>query len=250
MEYRVEELAAESGVRVDTLRFYQARGLLPAPERVGRVAVYRDQHLTRVRRIKDLQQQGFTLAQIQQVVEPGAIGDPGLLAALVEERVGVRTLSREALAAEAGVPDALIRAAESQGLLQAVEIDGDERFSEADLEMTLAGKAILEIGFPLAAILEHSIAHAHNIEETCDRAIELFDEHVRKSGPAANDDRAVTDAFRKLLPQVTRLVALHFERTLVNRALQRLKTREEREAFRAAITADEPQDVEVDAACR
>jgi DNA-binding transcriptional MerR regulator len=250
MEYRVEELAAESGVRVDTLRFYQARGLLPAPERVGRVAVYRDEHLARVRRIKDLQQQGFTLAQIQQVVEPGASGDPGLLAALVEERVGVRTLSREALASEAGVPDALIRAAESQGLLQAVEIDGDERFSEADLEMARAGKAILEIGFPLPGILEHSIEHAHNIEETCDRAIELFDEHVRKNGPAANDDHAVTDAFRKLLPQVTRLVALHFERTLVNRALQRLKTREEREAFRAAITAGDSQNLEVDAACR
>jgi DNA-binding transcriptional MerR regulator len=250
MEYRVEELAAESGVRVDTLRFYQARGLLPAPERVGRVAVYCDEHLARVRRIKELQQQGFTLAQIQQVLEPSASGDPDLLAALVEERVGARTLSREALAAEAGVPDALIRAAESQGLLQTVEIDGDERFSEADLEMTLAGKAILEIGFPLPAILEHSIAHAHNIEETCDRAIELFDEHVRKSGPAANNDRAVTDAFRKLLPQVTRLVALHFERTLVNRALQRLKTREEREAFRAAITATESKNHEVEVACR
>lgn len=250
MEYRVEELAAESGVRVDTLRFYQARGLLPAPERVGRVAVYRDEHLARLRRIKELQQQGFTLAQIQQVLEASTSGDPGLLAALVEERVGARTLSREELVAEAGVPDALIRAAESQGLLQAVEVDGDERFSEADLEMARAGKAILEIGFPLPAILEHSIEHAHNIEETCDRAIELFDEHVRKSGPAANDDRAVTDAFRKLLPQVTRLVALHFERTLVNRALQRLKTREEREAFRAAITTGDPQNLEADVAWR
>ena len=56
MEFRVEELAARSGVRVDTLRFYQARGLLPAPERVGRVAVYGDEHLARVRRIKELQQ--------------------------------------------------------------------------------------------------------------------------------------------------------------------------------------------------
>ena len=46
MEFRVEELAARSGVRVDTLRFYQARGLLPAPERVGRVAVYGDMGAT------------------------------------------------------------------------------------------------------------------------------------------------------------------------------------------------------------
>ena len=40
MEYRVEELAASAGVRVDTVRFYQGRGLLPAPRREGRVAFY------------------------------------------------------------------------------------------------------------------------------------------------------------------------------------------------------------------
>ncbi|MBW2495552.1 MAG: MerR family DNA-binding transcriptional regulator [Deltaproteobacteria bacterium] len=33
MEYRVEQLAAAAQLPVDTLRFYQARGLLPAPRR-------------------------------------------------------------------------------------------------------------------------------------------------------------------------------------------------------------------------
>ncbi|MDQ3981976.1 MAG: MerR family DNA-binding transcriptional regulator, partial [Actinomycetota bacterium] len=33
MRYRVDELAARAGVSVDTVRFYQARGLLPQPER-------------------------------------------------------------------------------------------------------------------------------------------------------------------------------------------------------------------------
>jgi DNA-binding transcriptional MerR regulator len=203
-----------------------------------------------VRRIKELQQQGFKLAQIQQVLERSPDDERGLLAALVEESVGARTLSREALASEAGVPDALIRAAESQGLMQAVEIDGEERFSEADLEMARAGKAILELGFPLPAILENSITHARNTEATCDRAIELFDAHVRKRGPAANDDNAIAEVFQQLLPQVTRLVALHFQRTLVGRALKRLETKEERDAFRAAIAATEAQNLEVDVAWR
>jgi len=250
MEYRVEDLAAQSGVRVDTLRFYQARGLLPAPERVGRVAVYGDDHLVRVRRIKELQQQGFTLAQIRKVLERPAGEAPELLAALVEEKVGERTLSREKLAAEAGVPDVLIRAAESAGLMEAVELDGEERFSEADLEMARAGKAILDLGFPLHTILQQSVAHARHIEATCDDAIELFDAHVRKSGPTANDDRAITAVFQKLLPQVTRLVALHFQRTLVSRALRRLETKEEREAFRAAVAATEAQSPEGDVAWR
>ena len=40
MQYRVEELARAAGVSVDTIRFYQARRLLPAPRRAGRRAVY------------------------------------------------------------------------------------------------------------------------------------------------------------------------------------------------------------------
>ena len=36
------------------------------------------------------------------------------------------------------------------------------------------------------------------------------------------DDSEITEAFRQLMPEVTRLVALHFQRTLVGRALDRL----------------------------
>jgi len=250
MEYRVEELASRSGVRVDTLRFYQSRGLLPAPQRVGRVAVYGDDHLSRLHRIRQLQEQGFTLAQIQRVLERPSGDAPELLAALVEKKVGGRHFSRTELAAEAGVPEVLIRAAESAGLLEPVEIEGEERFGEADLEMASAGRAILDLGFPLHAILQQSITHARNTETTCDQAIELFDTHVRKSGPTADNDRAITDVFQQLLPQVTRLVALHFQRTLVNRALRRLETKEERDAFRAAIAATQQQSLEVDVAWR
>jgi hypothetical protein len=45
-------------------------------------------------------------------------------------------------------------------------------------------------------------------------------------------------------------VALHFQHTLVNRALRRLKTKEEREAFQAAIAATEAQSLEVDVTWR
>ena len=68
MEYRVEELARVAGIRVDTLRFYQARGLLPTPRKQGRVAIYDDAHLERLRRIRDLQTDRFSLAQIQRLL--------------------------------------------------------------------------------------------------------------------------------------------------------------------------------------
>ena len=66
MEYRIEQLARAAGVAVDTIRFYQGKGLLDAPRREGRVTFYGDAHVERLKRIKGLQQQGFTLTVIQR----------------------------------------------------------------------------------------------------------------------------------------------------------------------------------------
>ena len=60
-EWRVEELATEADVSVDTIRFYQKRQLLPPPRRAGRIAWYGGDHVERLQRIKDLQRQGFSL---------------------------------------------------------------------------------------------------------------------------------------------------------------------------------------------
>ncbi|TMC11251.1 MAG: MerR family transcriptional regulator [Chloroflexi bacterium] len=66
MEYRIEQLAQAGGVAVDTIRFYQGKGLLDPPRRDGRVTWYAEHHLERLRRIRDLQQRGFTLAVIRR----------------------------------------------------------------------------------------------------------------------------------------------------------------------------------------
>jgi len=257
VEYRVEELAGAAGMRVDTVRFYQARGLLPAPRREGRAAIYDESHLARLRRIRALKQDGFSLAQIERVLGPEASsgGEP-LLQALVEESVGTRTLSRDELAREAGVPEALVRAAESMGILapvaaftsdESTAAGGDSaRFTEADLELARAGLAILEAGIPLTALLEPTSAHVRNTEVVCEQAIDLFDEFVRKSGPAADNADAISAVFRSVLPQVTKVVALHFQRTLVNRALGRLEAGEADPALEAALAAADAGRLEVE----
>jgi alkylation response protein AidB-like acyl-CoA dehydrogenase len=73
MEYRVEELAGAAGLPVDTIRFYQGRGLLPAPRRVGRTAVYDDAHLVRLRRIRALVADGIPLALVKRLLEQAAV---------------------------------------------------------------------------------------------------------------------------------------------------------------------------------
>jgi len=258
VDYRVEELAAVAGVRVDTLRFYQARGILPAPRREGRIVLYSDDHLGRLRRIRDLKRDGFSLAQIEKLMagpaksESAALSEPEvgetepLLDALVKERVGARTLSRNEFAEEAGIPEALVRAAESTGLIAPLSIEGEDRFTESDVEVAKSALFFLESGIPLQALLDAAQVHVANIEEVCDRAIDLFDDHVRKSGPAAENAEAITAVFRDLLPQVTKVVALHFQRTLVNRALKRLEGVEELAVLEAALSATDSARLEVE----
>ncbi len=246
MEYRVEALAAAAGLRIDTLRFYQTRGLLPAPKRRGRIAIYGDEHLTRLRRIRELQRQGLTLAQIRRVVvAPPAAGQDPLLQALVTEAAGDRSLTREELAAEAGVPLAIIRAVETAGLIEPLHGDGEDRFSEADLEMARAGLILLESGVPLQSLLQIAVDHARHTRDVCDTAVELFDQSIRKSSSDSRDDEAIAAAFQALLPQVTRLVAVHFQRTLVSRALNRLHGKEGNEALEAALAATESANLEI-----
>lgn len=58
-------LAANAGVNVETIRYYQRRGLLAEPEKpLGGIRSYRNTDVYRVRFIKSAQGLGFTLEEI------------------------------------------------------------------------------------------------------------------------------------------------------------------------------------------
>jgi len=62
-------LARASGVHVETIRFYQRRGLLPQPRRpVGGVRRYGEDAAARLMFIKRAQDIGFTLAEIAELL--------------------------------------------------------------------------------------------------------------------------------------------------------------------------------------
>jgi len=67
---RIGQVAAQAAVNVQTLRYYERRGLLPAAER--RASGYRDYDtaaVARVRFIKHAQALGFTLGDIAELLE-------------------------------------------------------------------------------------------------------------------------------------------------------------------------------------
>ncbi len=66
---RTGELAQEAGVNVETLRFYERKGLLPDPPR--RASGYREyppEAVGRIRFIKRAQELGFSLREIQELL--------------------------------------------------------------------------------------------------------------------------------------------------------------------------------------
>ena len=67
--YTIDELAAHSGVPSRTIRYYQSKGTLPGPERRGRVAYYRADHVERLRVIAELQDRGLRLDAISDVLQ-------------------------------------------------------------------------------------------------------------------------------------------------------------------------------------
>ena len=65
----IGRLAAAGGVGVETIRFYQRKGLLETPTRESGIRRYGSEDLRRLRFIKQAQAAGFTLEEIRELLE-------------------------------------------------------------------------------------------------------------------------------------------------------------------------------------
>lgn len=89
----IATLAREGGVGVETVRYYQRRGLLRTPDKSGGSALsggirrYDAQDVRRLRFIRQAQAAGFTLEQIGELLELDAGQDRARARALAGERI-------------------------------------------------------------------------------------------------------------------------------------------------------------------
>ncbi|MEQ1440060.1 Hg(II)-responsive transcriptional regulator [Fontimonas sp. SYSU GA230001] len=68
--YTIGALAQRSGVHVETIRYYQRRGLVDKPERPARsIRRYDDDHVARLRFIRQAQALGFTLDEVAELLK-------------------------------------------------------------------------------------------------------------------------------------------------------------------------------------
>lgn len=69
-EYKIGELATKASVNVETIRFYERKGLITQPQNFG-VRLYNQDHLRRIQFIKKAQECGFTLKESAELMNLG-----------------------------------------------------------------------------------------------------------------------------------------------------------------------------------
>ena len=83
----IGKLAALAGVGVETVRFYQRRGLLETPTRDEGIRRYGSDDARRLRFIRQAQAAGFTLEQIKELLDLDASDDRARARELANERL-------------------------------------------------------------------------------------------------------------------------------------------------------------------
>lgn len=67
---KIGELASKAGVNIDTVRYYERQGLLPAPQRLSSgYRQYAPEDVSRLRFVRRAKALGFTLLEIRDLLE-------------------------------------------------------------------------------------------------------------------------------------------------------------------------------------
>jgi DNA-binding transcriptional MerR regulator len=152
--WTVDELAGLVGSTVRTIRYHTSLGLLPPPERRGRMAYYDDRHRARLELVQTMQDQGLSLAAIEQHLsrlhDDSPVGEIEMRRALVSSWAPIppAAVDRDELERRAGraltVRD--LRTLERLGTIRAVD---DKYEAGPTFEV---GVDLLDLDIPVASM--------------------------------------------------------------------------------------------------
>ena len=157
-EFLVDELAARAQMTVRNVRAYAGRGLIEAPRLVGRTGYYNREHLQRLQLIRQLLDRGFTLAAVEKAIQStphsAASHTLDLMTILDQgEDDTDETMSRDDLAALAGVPRGDHSLIDSMVDLGLVEVVDDEHVKLVEPAVVRAGAAAVSMGLAPATVI-------------------------------------------------------------------------------------------------
>lgn len=221
-EYRVEELASEAGISVELLRSYQSKGLLPAPRHSGRVALYSEGHLARLRRILDLKAEGHSLRMIAHLLEHASPrGDPDLVDTLAGTRGEEERLTLRQVADRTRVHPAVLKSFEASGILRPRRFGNERRYTTADVRAVRMLLSLMGGGLPVEEFMRVAHTQMEASEEVASEAVRLFMRYVREpllaSGvPEHEEAERLVATFRMMLHATTTLMTYNFQRMVLN----------------------------------
>ncbi|HET6585649.1 MAG TPA: MerR family transcriptional regulator [Nannocystaceae bacterium] len=186
----IDEVAREAGTTTRNVRAYQTRGLLPPPTLVGRVGYYGDEHLVRLRLIARLQERGYSLAAIDDLVH--AWSERRSLTDLLgferefgphdgDEREAVMRVTElvERFPTIADDDDLVARAvALGIAVPTADDADGVARYRIPSPRLLDVGQALVQIGVPLAEVLDVLADVRRHADEIAAAMVGMFARHV------------------------------------------------------------------------
>lgn len=205
----IENLSLRSGVTTRNIRAYQSRGLLPPPvsRRGTRAAFYTPEHLARLRLVSRLQDRGFSLAGIADLLAALATGKSieqvlGVESALIaSEEDQSRLVSESEL--RAMLPAALERDATIKRLIAVGLVDRHERkYRIRHPRVFELGVAATNAGIPLEALLDEFVRLRSDLHEIALRFVALFAGHVLRpfveAGMPKNDLPLIVERMKQL----------------------------------------------------
>jgi DNA-binding transcriptional MerR regulator len=180
----IDELARNAGTTTRNVRAHQSRGLLPPPEIVGRIGYYDDDHLTRLKLIAHLQDRGFGLSAINDLLSAWESGE-GLAAVLGFNDALMTPWSDETpeVLSQQQLVEMFPEVADDPSLIErAVDLEllvpDAEGFKAPSPTLLRVGAELIGIGIPLSAVLDEAAALKENLCTVATRMVNLFTVHV------------------------------------------------------------------------
>jgi len=222
-EYTIDELAAATRVPSRTIRFYQSRGALMAPELRGRVAYYGPAHIERLKLIARLQDKGLRMDAIREVVtsiDRGELDLPELLG--IEQQVQTPWVNDQARTmSEAELID-FLGAARPGLIADLVRAQVIERRGEVYL---LSSPALLQVIMKLDAVgidLQTAVEAGEVVRKHVGRAVQdLVSLFVKRAGDGHIQISEPIKLLQALRPTGIEAVRLIFGREM-ERSLRKL----------------------------
>ncbi len=224
--YKIDELANISNTTVRNIRAYIDKSLLPPAKRMGRVSLYSNIHVARLKLISDLLERGYSLSNIGELITAWEsdqnvgeiLGLEAILAAPWTDRTPITLSGEDLLNKFESVidPDSIIMVLEEAINLGVLSVQGNS-FKVLEPEMLEAGITLSKAGVPIEATLRTAKELESLSDKIAKMLVDLITTHVFDvlGEPIPKEEiHRVTELISRLRPIAKSVVDISVSRAL------------------------------------